>query len=156
MAVLPAMKDTDLFPATTAASEANPNNASISTTIVGNSYVDNLGFFREVRDAVFLHGTSEPTLLCLHEGTGGRGSAFSTSITALSINIESKKHTKVWDTTGLPSDAYKVVAAPDGGALVFTGTSVLYVKQQTRAGVVLHSEAHAQTIPRACASCGMQ
>lgn len=147
MAVLPAMKDTDLFPATTAASEANPNNASISTTIVGNSYVDNLGFFREVRDAVFLHGTSEPTLLCLHEGTGGRGSAFSTSITALSINIESKKHTKVWDTTGLPSDAYKVVAAPDGGALVFTGTSVLYVKQQTRAGVVLHSEAHAQTIP---------
>ncbi len=147
LAVLPAMKDTDVFLGTTTTGVVNPTNAVISTTIVGNSYVDNLGFFREVRDAVFLHGTSEPTLLCLHEGPDSRGSASSTSITALSINIESKKHTKVWDTVGLPSDAYKVVAAPDGGVLVLTGTAVVYVKQQTRAGVVLHGESRAQAIP---------
>lgn len=147
LAVLPAMKDTDVFPTTAATSVPSPVNTVASTTIVGNSYVDNLGFFREVRDAVFLQGTSEPTLLCLHEGPDGRGSASSTSITALSINIESKKHTKVWDTVGLPSDAYKVVAAPDGGVLVFTGTAVLYIKQQTKAGVVLHSESHAEAIP---------
>ena len=150
MAILPATKDSSLFPSDAAESTVE----IISAAVVGNSYVDNLGLVRDVRDAVFLHGTSEPTLLCLHEDSNGRRSTSgvpgtSMSITALSINMESKKHPKVWEATGLPADAYKVIAAPDGGALVFTGTAVLYVKQQTKAGVVLHSEgiANPNSIP---------
>jgi len=143
MAILPAMKDSSLYPSLI--HEDMTENVMTSTAVVGNSYVDNLGLVREVRDAVFLHGTSEPTLLCLHEDSSGFRSTTGisgtpTSITALSINMESKKHPKVWEAVGLPSDAYKVVAAPDGGVLVFTGTAVLYIKQQTKTGVVLHRE----------------
>ena len=148
LAILPVIKESGLFPTNLIGeTETNANAKNIFATVVGNSYVDNLGFMREVRDAVFLHGTSEPTLLCLHKGTGGLESSLSTTITALSINIENKKHPKVWETAGLPADAYKVVATPDGGVLVFTGTAVLYIKQQTRVGICLHSECRVEAIP---------
>jgi cleavage and polyadenylation specificity factor subunit 1 len=147
IAVLPTMSDSSsLFPNI----ESN-DLASFPSTVVGNSYVDKLGSIRCVRDAVFLHGTNEPTLLCLHEGAGGNDDSDSNesniAITALSINIESKKHPKVWEVVGLPSDAYKLSAAPDGGALVLTGTSVLYLNQRQKSGVTLHSEGVASTEP---------
>lgn len=120
---------------------------SIPTASVGNSYIDNLGKVgvRDIRDAVFLHGTSEPTLLCLHDGNPSwagnlREKKDTCCLTALSINISDKRHPKIWEVSEVPSDAYKLSATPEGGALVFTGTSVLYMNQSQKTGVILHTE----------------
>jgi len=142
-----------ILPATEAESEAAAlgvfNEADIGAgAAVGNSYVDNLGKIgiKDVRDAVFLHGTSEPTLLVLHEGDPTWAGILSTkkdtcSISALSVNMTSKRHPRIWGAQGLPSDAYRVIAAPVGGVLVFTNSSVLYYTQGFQSGVVLHSAA---------------
>lgn len=114
---------------------------------VGNSYLDNLSTVgvRDIRDAVFLSGTSEPTLLCLYEGDPSwagniKEKKDTCCLAALSINLSDKRHPKIWEALELPCDAYKLSATPDGGVLVFTGTSVLYYNQTQRCGVVLHSE----------------
>lgn len=119
----------------------------VSMAAVGNSYVDNLSTVgvRDIRDAVFLSGTSEPTLLCLYESEPSwagnvREKKDTCSLAALSINLSEKRHPKVWEALELPFDAYKLVATPDGGALVFTGTSVLYYNQNQKCGVILHSQ----------------
>ena len=128
--------------------KTNSAENNIRTAAVGNSYLDNLGKIgvRDVRDAVFLHGTSEPTLLCLHEGDPSwpgnlKEKKDSCCLSALSVNMTEKRHPKIWEATDLPSDSYKLVAAPDGGALVFTGTSVLFYNQGYKTGAILHSEA---------------
>jgi len=128
--------------------QTNCPEKNVRTAAVGNSYLDNLGKVgvRDVRDAVFLYGTSEPTLLCLHERDPSwagnlREKKDSCCLSALSVNITEKRHPKIWEATDLPSDSYKLVAAPDGGALVFTGTSVLFYNQGYKTGAILHSEA---------------
>jgi cleavage and polyadenylation specificity factor subunit 1 len=115
---------------------------------LGNSYVDNLSKMniREIRDAVFLHGAAEPTLLILHEGdptwAGNlRLKKDSCALTALSLNLSAKRHPKIWGAQSVPYDAYKVVAVPSGGALVFCTACILYYAQGQQAGIVLHSAA---------------
>jgi cleavage and polyadenylation specificity factor subunit 1 len=115
---------------------------------LGNSYVDNLSkmHIREIRDAVFLYGAAEPTLLVLHEGdptwAGNlRLKKDSCALTALSLNLSAKRHPKIWGAQSVPYDAYKIVAVPSGGALVFCTACILYYAQGQQAGVVLHSAA---------------
>jgi cleavage and polyadenylation specificity factor subunit 1 len=115
---------------------------------LGNSYVDNLSKMniREVRDAVFLFGAAEPTLLILHEGeptwAGNlRLKKDSCALTALSLNLSAKRHPKIWGAQNVPYDAYKIVSVPSGGALVFCTACILYYSQGQQAGVVLHSAA---------------
>lgn len=115
---------------------------------LGNSYVDNLSKMniREIRDAVFLHGAAEPTLLILHEAeptwAGNlRLKKDSCALTALSLNLSAKRHPKIWGAQSVPYDAYKLLAVPSGGALVFCTACVLYYAQGQQAGVVLHSAA---------------
>ena len=127
--------------------EASEQNGKQCVATVGNSYIDNLGAagVRDIRDACFLYGTSEPTLVCLYEGeptwTGNMHVKRDTCcLAAMSINMADKRHPKVWEALGVPSDAYKVSATPGGGLLVFSGTSILYYNQSHRSGIVLHSE----------------
>lgn len=115
---------------------------------LGNSYVDNLSKMniREIRDAVFLHGAAEPTLLILHEveptwAGNLRLKKDSCALTALSLNLSAKRHPKIWGAHSVPYDAYKILAVPSGGALVFCIACVLYYAQGQQAGVVLHSAA---------------
>ncbi|WPT15031.1 Cleavage and polyadenylation specificity factor subunit 1 [Picochlorum sp. SENEW3] len=152
MAILPAIEplgsdEMGLFGDPDPSSIGERQEQSVPTASVGNSYIDNLGKVgvRDIRDAVFLHGTSEPTLLCLHDGNPSwagnlREKKDTCCLTALSINISDKRHPKIWEVLEIPSDAYKLSATPDGGALVFTGTSVLYVNQSQKTGVILHTE----------------
>lgn len=115
---------------------------------LGNSYVDNLSKMniREIRDAAFLYGAAEPTLLILHEAeptwAGNlRLKKDSCSLTALSLNLSAKRHPKIWGAQSVPYDAYKIMAVPSGGSLVFCTACVLYYAQGQQAGVVLHSAA---------------
>ncbi len=50
-------------------------------------------------------------------------------LTALSLNLLSKAHPRLWSAHGLPSDAHKLVAVPLGGALVVCLNHILYYKQ---------------------------
>ena len=128
--------------------DANIESRRNACAAVGNSYVDNLGKLgvRDIRDAVFLHGTSEPTLLCLHEmdptWVGNLGEKKDTCcLTALSVNTSEKRHSKVWEALEVPSDATKLVSVPQGGALVFTSMAILYYNQGYKTGVIVNSKA---------------
>lgn len=115
---------------------------------VGNAYVDNLSKMniREIRYAVFLHGSAEPTLLVLHEGDPSwagnlRSKKDTCALSALSLNLSAKRHPKIWGIQNVPSDAYRLIACPSGGALVLCSTCILYYAQGQQTGVVLHSAA---------------
>ena len=119
-----------------------------TTAAVGNSYVDNLSKMniREIRDAVFLHGCAEPTLLVLHEGDPTwpgnlKRKKDTCSLTALSLNLTAKRHPRIWEVQNVPADAYRVISVPTGGVLVLCTTMILYYAQGHQAGIVLHSAA---------------
>lgn len=170
MAVLPAMESEEaIFGMLPEDEEAGAAHGAI-----GNSYVDNLAKvgIREVMDAVFLHGYSEPVLLLLHESEPTwegnlrirvrrrcdyvlfymrereRLLSLNQSIyimqkdtcvlTALSLNLSAKRHPKIWSVQNLPSDAYRISAAPCGGALVFTPGLILYYTQGHQTGVAVN------------------
>ena len=59
-------------------------------------------------------------------------------LTALSLNLTRKHHPKIWGATQLPSDAYRLSAAPCGGVLVLCQHLVLYYRQGQQTGVALH------------------
>lgn len=137
--------------------ETKSMKSSDTVATVGNSYVDNLSKLgiRDVRDAVFLHNAAEPTLLLLHElnptWSGNlRTQKDTLAVTALSLNIDAKRHPKIWSVHGLPYDATKLVAVPGagvGGALVFTGSGILYVSPTHKTGIVLNSAALPSPLP---------
>jgi cleavage and polyadenylation specificity factor subunit 1 len=90
-----------------------------------------------VQDAVFLHRYSEPVLLVLHETKPSwagmlRESKDSLEATAFSLNVAQKRHTRLWSIPDLPTDAFRVVAVPAGGALVLCQSLVLHVSQVCR------------------------
>jgi cleavage and polyadenylation specificity factor subunit 1 len=123
--------------------------ASNNTAAVGNSYVDNLGKIgvRDVRDAAFLYGVAEPTLLVLHEGGDPTWAGAlkvrkdTCALSALSLNISSRRHPKIWGAMGVPADARSVVAAPCGGAVVITPNVLLYYNQGVQTGAVVNAAA---------------
>ena len=119
-----------------------------NTAALGNSYVDNLNKMniREVRDAVFLYGSAEPTLLVLHEvdptwAGNLRHRKDTCSLSALSLNLSSKRHPRIWGANNLPSDAYKLIAVPSGGALCLcvSGIILYYSQGSVQAGIVLNT-----------------
>ena len=57
------------------------------------------------------------------------------SLTALSINTALKRVPRIWGAASLPVDAFRLSAAPAGGALVLCQNLLLYHSQvrQTRA-----------------------
>lgn len=98
----------------------------------------------QVMDAVFLHGYAEPVLMILHEtdptwAGNLRSKKDTCQITALSLNLTAKRHPKIWSVSNVPSDAFRLSAAPCGGVLVFTTAMVLYYTQGHQSGVVVNS-----------------
>ena len=118
---------------------------------VGNSYVDNLSKIgiRDVRDAVFLNGVAEPTLLLMHESDidikTEEEKAYSRKdacqLSALSLNLSARRHPRIWHIADIPSDAHRLTAVPSGGVLIITSTCILYYNQGVKSGIVLNTMA---------------
>lgn len=87
-----------------------------------------------MKDFVFLHKYNEPVLLILHETTPTWPGSYQDSkdtmtITALSINVVQRQHPRIWEATGLPSDTFKLVAVPSGGALAVSRFMLMFFTQ---------------------------
>lgn len=81
-----------------------------------------------------MHRYSEPVLLVLHEtkpSWGGmlRNTKDTMEVTAVSLNVLHKRHTRLWSITDVPSDAFRVIAVPGGGGLILTPSLLMYVSQ---------------------------
>jgi hypothetical protein len=74
------------------------------------------------------------------------------SATALSLNLSQRRHPRIWAVQGLPWDAYRLVAAPGGGALVLCPDCVLHVAQVSRARSSGGRVSRAWPPRRACAT----
>lgn len=89
----------------------------------------------QVRDAVFLHGYTEPVLLLLYECTPTwaarlRERKDTCAVAAVCISLRRKRHTVLWREAGLPFDAQRLVAVPGRtAALVLCSNMVVYVSQ---------------------------
>ena len=83
---------------------------------------------------VFLHKYNEPVLLVLHEVKPTwvgrlRDAKDIMALAALSINVVHKRHPRIWEASGLPSDTFKLIAVPFGGALALSQNMVIYYTQ---------------------------
>ena len=88
----------------------------------------------QVRDIVFLHKYNEPVLLILHEveptwAGRYRDSKDTMALAALSINVVQKRHPRIWEASGLPSDTFKLIPVPTGGALALSQNMIMYHTQ---------------------------
>ncbi|CAL8463354.1 g2888 [Coccomyxa elongata] len=126
----------------------------VLATTVGNSYILKLAKLgiTEVRDAVFLHRYSEPVLLVLHEtkpSWGGmlRNTKDTMEVTAVSLNVLHKRHTRLWSIPDVPSDAFRVIAVPGGGGLILTPSLLMYVSQGGSSCLAVSSQAYAGVVP---------
>ncbi len=91
----------------------------------------------QVRDAAFLHRYNEPVLLVLHEPAptwagAARERRDTAALVALSLNVQQRRHTRLWAAERLPADALRVAASPAGGALVLCQSLLLYHTQARR------------------------
>lgn len=50
-------------------------------------------------------------------------------VTAVSLNVLHKRHTRLWSIGNLPSDAFKLIEVPGGGGLVLCQNLLMYVSQ---------------------------
>ncbi|EFJ10123.1 hypothetical protein SELMODRAFT_184138 [Selaginella moellendorffii] len=118
--------------------EEDDPSGNIVSARIESSYVVNLQELgmMHVKDFVFLYGYIEPVVAILHEREltwAGRVTfrRDTCCVTALSINTNTKKHPRLWFQTGLPYDAYSLLAVPSpiGGVLVLCANSILYYSQ---------------------------
>ena len=87
-----------------------------------------------MRSAAFLHRYNEPVLLVLHEPAptwagAARERRDTAALVALSLNVQQRRHTRLWAAQGLPADALRLEASPAGGALVLCQSLILYHTQ---------------------------
>ena len=83
---------------------------------------------------VFLHKYNEPVLLILYEvkptwAGRYRDAKDTMALAALSINVVHKRHPRIWEANGLPSDTFKLIAVPTGGALALSQNIITYYTQ---------------------------
>lgn len=83
---------------------------------------------------MFLHKYNEPVLLILHEVEPTwpgryRDSKDTMALAALSINVVQKRHPRIWEASGLPSDTFKLIPVPTGGALALSQNMIMYHTQ---------------------------
>lgn len=103
---------------------------------------------------MFLHKYNEPVLLILHEVAPTwparyRDSKDTMALTALSINVVHKRHPKIWDASVLPSDTFKLIPVPSGGALALSQNMIMYFTQVTDSCVRM-------LLLCRCSSCSLQ
>ncbi|KAK9839426.1 hypothetical protein WJX81_001424 [Elliptochloris bilobata] len=148
LAVLPAV-ETDVLESQLAAGGALAPAGGLPAT-VASSYLIQLGKLgiREVRDAAFLHRYNEPVLLVLHEpkptwAGAARDRRDTAALVALSLNVQQRRHTRLWAAEGLPADALRLEASPAGGALVLCQSLILYHTQGASCALVVGSSVYA-------------
>ncbi len=100
-------------------------------------------YVQQVRDAAFLHRYNEPVLLVLHEPVptwagAARERRDTAALVALSLNVQQRRHTRLWAAEALPADALRLEASPAGGALVLCQSLILYY-MQARSSALLHT-----------------
>jgi hypothetical protein len=61
------------------------------------------------------------------------------SLSALSLNLGHKRMPRIWSVQDVPTDAYRLVAAPGGGALVLCMGMILFYSQAQAVGVSMGS-----------------
>ncbi len=88
----------------------------------------------QVRDIVFLHKYNEPVLLILHEveptwPARYRDTKDTMALAALSVNVVHKRHPRIWEASGLPSDTLRLIPVPTGGALALSQNMIIYHTQ---------------------------
>jgi CPSF A subunit region/Mono-functional DNA-alkylating methyl methanesulfonate N-term len=146
--VLPVRSDDDL-----SAAAASPASVTDRTPLVNEvdiyiiDLIEDYGI-ANVKDFVFLDDYFEPTVLLLHEPertwagriTSQRNTA---QLTAVTLDLRHKTHSKTWEMAKLPSDAHKVVGIPEtagGGVLVFSTNVLMQVRHEACvAGLSLNS-----------------
>ncbi|KAA6424198.1 MAG: cleavage and polyadenylation specificity factor subunit 1-like [Trebouxia sp. A1-2] len=133
-----------------------PGGASteLVSATVGNSYVVNLAKMgvKKVRDIVFLHKYNEPVLLILHEvhptwPARYRDAKDTMALAALSVNVVHKRHPRIWEASGLPSDTFRLIPVPTGGALALSQNMIMYHTQGASSGLVVNSHAMPGKVP---------
>lgn len=144
LALLPA-RDSDILEAVLG--EQGPQGANSSARLT-TSYPVNLTRMgiQEVRDLTFLYNYTEPVLMVLHEPTpawaGRYRERHDTCVaTAISINLQRKRHPVIWSIKDLPSDSFRVVAVPRGGALVLSKNMIIYCTQAASHAVLVNQRA---------------
>ena len=93
-----------------------------------------LDLYLQVRDIVFLHKYNEPVLLILHEveptwPARYRDAKDTMALAALSVNVVHKRHPRIWEASGLPSDTFRLIPVPTGGALALSQNMIMYHTQ---------------------------
>ena len=88
----------------------------------------------QVRDIAFLHKYNEPVLLILHEieptwPARYRDAKDTMALAALSVNVVHKRHPRIWEASGLPSDTFRLIPVPTGGALALSQNMIMYHTQ---------------------------
>lgn len=134
--------------------------AFIAKTPILASYIITLKDLDEkidnVLDIQFLQGYYEPTLLILYEPVRtypGRIAVRSDTSTmvAISLNIQQRVHPVIWSVASLPFDAYQAlpINKPIGGCLIMCSNSLIYLNQSVPPyGVSLNSTAdHSTAFP---------
>ncbi|ACO62465.1 predicted protein [Micromonas commoda] len=98
-----------------------------------------------VRDAAFLHGYGEPVVLILHEREPTWAARMplvndTCVLTAVSINLDTKRCTVIWQREKLPCTCYRLCAMPDplGGAIVLSNNFLLHESQESSKALALN------------------
>ena len=98
-----------------------------------------------VRDVAFLHGYGEPTILILHERAptwAARVSlvADTCAVSAVSLDLDKRRHTVIWSREQLPHTCYRLCAVPDplGGALVLSQNFISHESQESSRALALN------------------
>ena len=98
-----------------------------------------------VRDAAFLHGYGEPVVLLLHEREPTWAARMplvndTCVLTAVSINLDTKRCTVIWQREKLPCTCYRLCAMPDplGGAIVLSNNFLLHESQESSKALALN------------------
>lgn len=97
------------------------------------------------RDAVFLHGYGEPTILVLHEKRptwAGRLALVNDTmvVSAITLDLDNKRHAVIWRRDALPHSCYRLCAVPQplGGALVLSQNFIMHESQESSRALALN------------------
>ena len=98
-----------------------------------------------VRDAVFLHGYAEPTILVLYEKRptwAGRIALVKDTcvVSAITLDLDNKRHAVIWRRDLLPHSCYRLCATPTplGGALVLSQNFIMHESQESSRALALN------------------
>eukprot|EP00798_Chlamydomonas_sp_ICE-L_P015929 gene15929-22063_t len=108
---------------------------------------------QSVRDAAFLYGYTQPTVLVLHEPEPTwvgryRDKKDTCALVAISLSLRRQRYTKLWSADALPSTSFAILALPDRpAALVLSMNHIMYYSQGQSSAVAVNSFAFPGILP---------